>query len=132
MGAFWFLDGHYLFNHGIVVTVMWPLFMIFGVFVTMTFYRYFTEERGKKELRQTFRTRFPAIVEEILSDPKNIELGGRKQILTVFFSDVRGFTTISEKLDPRALSDLLNSYLTPMTELVFKNRDTSTNTWVTP
>jgi len=42
----------------------------------------------------------------------------------VFFSDVRGFTTISEKLDPRALVDLLNSYLTPMTELVFKNKGT--------
>jgi adenylate cyclase len=66
----------------------------------------------------------PAIVNEILKDPANLELGGRKEKITVFFSDLRGFTTISEKLDPRALSDLLNSYLTPMTELVFKNRGT--------
>jgi adenylate cyclase len=44
--------------------------------------------------------------------------------LTVMFSDVRGFTTISEKLDPRALSDLLNSYLTPMTDLVFETKGT--------
>lgn len=123
--AFWFIDKFYLFDHGIVVAIIWPLIMISGVFVTMTFYRYLTEERGKKELRQTFQKYVsPAIVEEILSDPKNIELGGRKQNVTLFFSDVRGFTTISEKLDPRALSDLLNSYLTPMTELVFKNRGT--------
>src|SRR6202041_3283504 len=75
--------------------------------------------------RQTFQKYVsPAIVEEILAHPDNIELGGRKQNLTVFFSDVRGFTTISEKLDPRALSDLLNRYLTPMTEIVFKNRGT--------
>lgn len=122
---FWFIDKFYLFDHGVIVTIIWPMMMIGGVFVTMTFYRYLTEERGKKELRQTFAKYVsPAIVEEILSDPKNIELGGRKQNLTVFFSDVRGFTTISEKLDPRALSDLLNSYLTPMTELVFKNRGT--------
>jgi adenylate cyclase len=105
--------------------IIWPFTMVGGVFVAMTFYRYLTEERGKKELRQTFAKYVsPAIVEELLSDPKNIELGGRKTNLTVFFSDVRGFTTISEKLDPRALSDLLNSYLTPMTELVFKNRGT--------
>ena len=70
--------------------------------MTLTFYRYLTEERGKKELRQTFQKYVsPAIVEEILAHPANIELGGRKAKLTVFFSDVRGFTTISEKLGPK-------------------------------
>jgi adenylate cyclase len=93
--------------------------------MALTFYKYFTEERSKKELRQTFSKYVsPQIVEEVLKDPKNLELGGRKEHVTVFFSDVRGFTTISEKLDPRALSDLLNSYLTPMTDLVFKNKGT--------
>lgn len=120
-----FFDQYYLFNKGIVVAVIWPLFFIVVLYMTLTFYRYFTEERSKKELRQTFQKYVsPAIVEEILADPANIQLGGRKSNLTVFFSDVRGFTTISEKLDPRALSDLLNSYLTPMTELVFANRGT--------
>lgn len=118
-------DKYVLFNKGIVVTIIWPIFLIGILYVVLTFYRYLTEERGKKELRQTFQKYVsPAIVEEILSDPQNIELGGKKVNLTVFFSDVRGFTTISEKLDPRALSDLLNSYLTPMTEIVFRNRGT--------
>ena len=49
---------------------------------------------------------------------------GERMRVTILFSDVRGFTTISEKLDPRALSDLLNSYLTPMTQLVFENKGT--------
>lgn len=119
------IDKHYLFSRGIVVSIIWPIFLIAFLYVALTFYRYFTEERGKKELRQTFQKYVsPAIVEEILAHPKNIELGGKKTNLTVMFSDVRGFTTISEKLDPRALSDLLNSYLTPMTELVFKNQGT--------
>ncbi|MGZ3723514.1 MAG: adenylate/guanylate cyclase domain-containing protein, partial [Bdellovibrionales bacterium] len=101
------------------------IFLVLTLYVALTFYRYLTEERNKKELRQTFQKYVsPAIVEEILAHPDNIELGGRKANLTVFFSDVRGFTTISEKLDPKALSDLLNSYLTPMTEIVFKNRGT--------
>lgn len=123
--ATFLFDRYYLFDRGIVVTVIWPIFLISFLYVALTFYRYLTEERGKKELRQTFQKYVsPAIVEEILSDPKNIELGGKKVNLTVFFSDVRGFTTISEKLDPRALSDLLNSYLTPMTEIVFRNQGT--------
>jgi len=121
----YFVDQKFFFGQGIVVTIIWPFFLVSFLYVALTFYRYLTEERGKKELRQTFSKYVsPAIVDEILSDPKNIELGGKKVHLTVMFSDVRGFTTISEKLDPRALSDLLNSYLTPMTEIVFKNRGT--------
>lgn len=119
------VDQYYLFKHGQIVSIIWPLFLTGVIYVSMTFYRYLTEERGKKELKQTFQKYVsPAIVNEILAHPKNIELGGKKVNLTVMFSDVRGFTTISEKLDPRALSDLLNSYLTPMTELVFKNQGT--------
>lgn len=119
------IDKSFVFNNGYVATIILPLLLIIVLYITLTSYRYLTEERGKKELKQTFAKYVsPAIVNEILADPKNIELGGRKVNLTVFFSDVRGFTTISEKLDPRALSDLLNSYLTPMTELVFKNNGT--------
>ena len=61
---------------------------------------------------------------EILSHPEKVELGGRKERMTVMFSDVRGFTTFAEKLDPKVLGDFLNSYLTPMTRLVFKNNGT--------
>lgn len=119
------LDKFYLFDKGIVVTIVWPLFLLLLIYLILTTYRYLTEERGKKELRETFQKYVsPAIVEEILSDPKNIELGGKKVNLTIFFSDVRGFTTISERLDPQALSNLLNSYLTPMTEIIFKNQGT--------
>ena len=125
LGSVVAFDRYYLFQNGTVVTIVLPVFLIFILFLVMTFYKYFTEERGKKELRTTFQKYVsPAIVEEILSDPTNIQLGGRKAHVTIFFSDVRGFTTISEKLDPQALSDLLNSYLTPMTDLVFKNRGT--------
>lgn len=124
IGLFLF-DQYYLFKQGTIVSIIWPMFLTAVIYVSLTFYRYLTEERGKKELRQTFSKYVsPAIVNEILADPKNIELGGKKVHLTVSFSDVRGFTTISEKLDPRALSDLLNSYLTPMTDLVFKNKGT--------
>lgn len=120
-----FYDKNFLFAKGHVFPVWFPILLLGGIYLTITVFKYFTEERNKKQLKSTFQKYVsPAIVNEILSDPGKLELGGRKQKMTVFFSDVRGFTTISEKLDPRALSDLLNSYLTPMTDLVFKNRGT--------
>ena len=115
----------FLFKAGTIVTIVFPLILTLGMYVTMTFYKYLTEERKKKYLRSTFSKYVsPAIVDEILKDPENIELGGRKQRMTVMFSDVRGFTTISEKLDPQVLSKVLNDYLTPMTNIVFANKGT--------
>lgn len=118
-------DKYIFFLNGWVVALFFPLLLILTLYLFMTFYKYFTEERSKKELRKTFSKYVsPSIVDEILKDPENLELGGKKQNMTVLFSDIRGFTTISEMLDPKALSELLNSYLTPMTELVFDNKGT--------
>jgi adenylate cyclase len=116
----------FLFNKlGFVATTALPVVLIFTIYVVITFYKYFTEERKKAQLRSTFSKYVsPAIVDEILSNPDNINLGGRKQKMSVMFSDVRGFTTISEKLEPTVLSDVLNMYLTPMTNIVFANKGT--------
>lgn len=119
------LDQYILFARGFVVNSSLPFTTVSILFVGITSYKYFTEEKNKRALKGTFAKYVsPAVVEEILRDPSNIELGGKKMELTVMFSDVRGFTTISEKLDPRALSNLLNSYLTPMTDLVFETKGT--------
>ncbi len=119
------IDRFFLFGQGVVVNAALPFSMLGFVYLGTNFYNYLIAERGKRELKQTFQKYVsPAIVDEILKSPENIELGGKKLRVSVFFSDVRGFTTISEKLDPRSLSDLLNSYLTPMTDLVFEQRGT--------
>jgi adenylate cyclase len=120
-----FMVDQYLFNQGIAATMALPAILALSLYVILTFYKYFTEERKKKHLRSTFSKYVsPAIVDEILKDPENIELGGKKYKMSVFFSDVRGFTTISEKLDPQKLSEVLNMYLTPMTDIVFANKGT--------
>jgi adenylate cyclase len=124
-GVIIFALDRFLFLKGIVATMALPAILVLSLYLILTFYKYFTEERKKKHLRSTFSKYVsPAIVDEILKDPENIELGGKKQRMSVFFSDVRGFTTISEKLDPQELSDVLNKYLTPMTEIVFANKGT--------
>ena len=102
-----------------------PYALVLSCFFTIQLYRYFTEEKKKRELKSTFSKYVsPAVVDELLKDTENLKLGGRKEHMSVFFSDVRGFTTISEKLPPEELSRVLNLYLTPMTELVFKNNGT--------
>lgn len=102
-----------------------PYALILFCFFAIQLYKYFTEEKKKRELKSTFSKYVsPAVVDELLKDVENLKLGGRKENMTVFFSDVRGFTTISEKLAPEELSRVLNLYLTPMTELVFKNNGT--------
>ncbi len=123
--AIYYIDKTIYFNNGIITTVLFVYIMIFIVYLILTFYKYFTEEQKKRELKGTFSKYVsPAIVNEILKHPENLELGGKKQRMSVFFSDIRDFTAISEKLDPHALTALLNSYLTPMTDLVYQNEGT--------
>ncbi|WP_157684663.1 adenylate/guanylate cyclase domain-containing protein [Bdellovibrio bacteriovorus] len=110
----------------VMLSAVIPLFLlVFLNFTVLQTFKYLTEERKKKELKSTFAKYVsPAIVDEVLKAPENLELGGRKQRMTVFFSDVRGFTTLSESLEPQKLSEILSRYLSPMTEIVFKNKGT--------
>ena len=80
-----------------------------------------TEEKGKKFIKQTF-SHFvtQSVVDELLANPDKIKLGCERKECTVFFSDVAGFTTISEQMSPEALVKLLNQYLTEMTNIIFK------------
>jgi adenylate cyclase len=75
--------------------------------------------------RQDF-SRFlsPDIVEKIVSEGADLELGGTKAIATTLFCDIRGFTNISEKLTPQAIVELLNEHFTAVTEIIFKHRGT--------
>ncbi len=78
----------------------------------------FAEARAR-EIRATF-SRFvsPAVVEEMLRDPDRVRLGGEKRELTVLFADLRGFTTMSERLPPEQVGTLLNEFMTPMTQVL--------------
>lgn len=100
--------------------------LIFSIIFTMIFmyaYKYATEEKNKKMIRSAF-SQFvtKAVVDELLSDPSKLKLGGERKNCSVFFSDVAGFTTISEQLEPEELVTLLNLYLTRMTNVIFDNK----------
>ena len=88
-------------------------------------YRVLFEEKEKRRVRGAFSQYVaPGFIAQILKDPGRLKLGGEEVVLTVLFSDIRGFTSISEKLTPPELVDLLNQYLTEMTDIVFENRGT--------
>jgi adenylate cyclase len=86
---------------------------------------YFVETRTKRQFTELFGQYVPPeLVDEMARDPQAYSMAGRNVELTVLFSDVRGFTTISEGLEPQELSHLMNEYLGAMTEVVRKNRGT--------
>ncbi len=98
-----------------------PLIQTALTYTMLVTYRVVNEQQEKKYIRQTF-SKFvsESVVDELLKDPSKVKLGGEKKILTVMFSDIRGFTSISEKLTPEELVEHLNIYLQAMTDIVIK------------
>jgi adenylate cyclase len=101
----------------VVLNFIAPAGGIFLAFLAVVTYRTMTEERDKRRIRDMFgKYVSPAVVDEILENPP--ELGGVDKEITVFFSDIRGFTTLSESLTPQELVNHLNVYLSAMTDLI--------------
>ncbi len=85
-------------------------------------YRYVITEKEKREMKNLFSKYVSGdVLNEILKNPESVSLGGEEKEVTVFFSDIRGFTTLSEKTTPKELVRILNRYFTVMTNEVLKN-----------
>lgn len=94
-------------------------------FLGLTAYRFINSEKDKSFLRSAFSTYLSAeVVNEIVSDPKKLTLGGEEKNITAIFTDVRGFSTISEKVTPTQLVSFLNRYLTLLSDIILENRGT--------
>ncbi len=114
-----------VFKKGLVLSTVMPLSEIAVLNFAMIFFNYVTADREKRQVRTAFQYYLTkSVMEEMLKHPEKLKLGGDKRELSVLFSDIRGFTTISERLPPEELVRTLNEYLTPMTDLVFKHEGT--------
>lgn len=101
------------------------ILMVLSLFALNMSYGYFIESRAKRQFTELFGQYVPPeLVEEMSRNPESYSMEGRKTELSVLFSDIRGFTTISEGLGPDELTHLMNEYLSAMTEVVRKNRGT--------
>jgi len=99
-----------------------PLLTLAFGYVATIIYRFFTEEREKRWVKAAFGQYVsPQVLDVLLDDPSKLKLVGERREMTVFFSDVAGFTSISERLNPDELVVLLNRYLSAMTEVVFEH-----------
>jgi len=101
------------------------LMLLLVLYLLNTTYALFVETRGKRQLAGLFGQYVPPeLVDEMAEDPQAFSLEGESREMTVLFSDVRNFTTISEGLEPRELSQLMNEFLTPLTHIIHEHRGT--------
>jgi len=99
--------------------------MILTLFMLSMSYGFFVESRAKRQITGLFGQYVPPeLVDEMSENPGNFTMEGESREMTVLFSDVRGFTSISEGLSPKELSHLMNEYMTPMTRIIHKHRGT--------
>jgi adenylate cyclase len=109
----------------LVLPIASTLLMLGVLYLVNMSYGFFVESRGKRQLAGLFGQYVPPeLVDEMSEDPDQYTLEAESRELTVLFSDVRGFTTISEGLDPKALSELMNQFLTPLTQVIHQHRGT--------
>ena len=100
------------------------LIMILG-YISCTVYRFVYAERDKKFLRSTLSTYVSAdVVNEIVNDPAKLKLGGEEKNITAIFTDIRSFSTISEKVTPTELVSFLNQYLSLLSDIILENGGT--------
>lgn len=115
---------YFAFLHGYWLNFVVPsAFTLIPNVSFVALYRVLIEEQEKRKVRGAFQQYVsPEVIRRLLDDPQRVQ--PRKTEITVLFSDIRGFTTISEKLDAQALADLLNQYLSEMTRLIFMYQGT--------
>jgi adenylate cyclase len=123
--AGWLALDQALFSRGVQVATVLPVLNLLSVAFGTIFLGYRSVDREKGVLRQTFEHYLDAsVLEQMLAHPEKLKLGGEKKEMTVLFSDIRGFTSLSERLTPEGLVKLINAYLTPMTDVVFEQGGT--------
>jgi len=109
----------------LVLPLASSLLVVLGMFALNMSYGYFVESRSKRQFTELFGQYVPpALVDQMARDPGRYTMEGRSEVLTVLFSDIRGFTSIAEGLDPRDLSQLMNEYLTAMSNVIGEHRGT--------
>src|SRR5581483_9345665 len=122
LGAAYLAVASFAFDNGQLLNIVFPLAALALPQAAMTTYYVMFEQRQVRFLRGAMgRYLSPSVMEAIIREPELLRLGGEKREMTVLFSDIRGFTTFSERLDPQELVTLLNEYLTAMTDVVYRH-----------
>ena len=114
-------------QHRLLIDFTYPLMSTTAIYLTLIFFSFVREQAQRRQIRSAFGQYLsPALVEQLAQSPEKLKLGGEEREMTIMFSDVRGFTTISEsyKSDPQGLTALMNRFLTPLTNAILARKGT--------
>lgn len=113
--------GKVLYNNGIIISLIYVLIFIAVAYVSAVAFHYFTELSERKRITSIFgRYVAPEVVNEILENGEDgLKLGGSRKEITVLFVDIRGFTTLSERVEPEEIVEILNEYLDLTANCIF-------------
>jgi len=123
VGTSWYYYSHYR----LLIDPTYPLLSTTAIYLTLIFFSFVREQSQRRQIRSAFgRYISPALVEQLALAPERLVLGGEEREMTVMFSDMRGFTSISEsyKHDPQGLTALMNRFLTPLTNAILARKGT--------
>jgi adenylate cyclase len=121
------LSWYFFAAHNLLIDFTYPLISSWLIYLVLTFVNYFREQKQRQQIRSAFGFYLsPPLVEQLAKSPDRLVLGGEERRMTILFSDVRGFTTISEhyKDDPQGLTQLMNRFLTPLTNAIIDRKGT--------
>ncbi|MET4066044.1 adenylate cyclase [Bradyrhizobium sp. S3.2.6] len=121
VGTSWFFYWKYRY----LIDFTYPLLSTTAIYLTFIFSSFVREQRQRVQIRGIFAQYMsPVLVEQLAQSPEKVVLGGEERELTIMFSDVRGFTSISEsyKHDPQGLITLMNRFLTPLTDVIIEEK----------
>jgi adenylate cyclase len=121
IGTSWYFYAHYR----LLLDFTYPLMSTTAIYLTLIFASFVREQAQRRQIRSAFAQYMsPVLVEQLAQAPERLVLGGEQREMTIMFSDVRGFTTISEtyKNDPQGLTALMNRFLTPLTNAILARK----------
>jgi adenylate cyclase len=121
VGTSWYFYSQHL----LLIDFTYPLLSTTAIYLTLIFFSFVREQAQRKQIRSAFSQYMsPVLVEQLAQSPEKLKLGGEEREMTIMFSDVRGFTTISEsfKHDPQGLTTLMNRFLTPLTNVILARK----------
>ena len=112
-------------NGQMLIDPVYPIAVLASVYLCGTLLNYRLTETRQREIREAFsRYMSPHYVAELARNPEKLKLGGEIKMITIMFCDIRGFTTLSEGLSPEELGQLINEFLTPMTDIIMAHKGT--------
>ena len=121
------MSAYFYSQNRLLIDFTYPLMSTTAIYLTLIFSSFVREQAQRRQIRSAFGQYLsPALVEQLAQSPEKLVLGGEEREMTIMFSDMRGFTSISEtyKNDPQGLTSLMNSFLTPLTNAILNRKGT--------